>query len=73
MRPAAGALLAATVLAALLKLTCSELVMVYSVQRHGARNVLPKTALLGEDGLVGGPTLLPEGQRQTYDAGKEYK
>jgi len=48
----------------------SRLVMVYSIQRHGARNVLPKTSDLKENEASGGPTLLPEGQRQCYLAGK---
>ena len=48
------------------------MVLVYSVQRHGARNVLPKTADLKESASVGGPTLLPEGQRQGYAAGVAY-
>ena len=39
------------------------LVSVYSIQRHGARNWLPKTALLAEQGIIGGPTLLPQGKR----------
>ena len=56
-------------IAACMHATNAELVMVYSLQRHGARNVLPKGALLTETDLIGGPTLLPEGQRQTYNAG----
>ncbi|KAG2425428.1 hypothetical protein HYH02_015034 [Chlamydomonas schloesseri] len=51
----------------------ADLVMVYSLQRHGARNVLPKGALLTETDLIGGPTLLPEGQRQTYNAGAAFR
>lgn len=47
----------------------SSLVMVYSIQRHGARNVLPKSSHLVESEATGGPTLLPAGQRQCYDAG----
>lgn len=50
-----------------------ELLMVYSVQRHGARNVLPKTATLKETDAAGGPTLLPEGQRQAYDVGVAFR
>ncbi|EFJ51404.1 hypothetical protein VOLCADRAFT_103449 [Volvox carteri f. nagariensis] len=53
--------------------TEASLVAVYSIQRHGARNVLRKGALLTEDALVGGPTLLPEGQRQTYTAGVSFQ
>ncbi|PRW05761.1 acid phosphatase [Chlorella sorokiniana] len=50
-----------------------ELLMVYSVQRHGARNVLPKTATLKESDAAGGPTLLPEGQLQAYKVGVAYR
>lgn len=48
----------------------ASLLAVYSLQRHGARNVLPKGIFLTEDALVGGPTLLPQGQQQTYTAGR---
>lgn len=48
----------------------ANLDFVYSVQRHGARNVLPKSALLTETDANGGPTLLPQGERQTYLAGE---
>lgn len=48
----------------------SELIMAYSVQRHGARNVLPKSAVLTENDAAGGPTLLPAGQQMCYEAGK---
>lgn len=51
----------------------AKVVMVYSIQRHGARNVLPKTALLQESESIGGPSLLPEGQKQAYLAGKAYR
>lgn len=47
-----------------------EVVLVYSIQRHGARNVLPKSATLSESDSNGGPTLLPEGQRQAWEAGE---
>ncbi|PNH11153.1 hypothetical protein TSOC_002046 [Tetrabaena socialis] len=47
----------------------ASLVTVYSLQRHGARNVLAKSAVLTEGDIIGGPTLLPQGQRQTYTAG----
>lgn len=49
--------------------SAAELVLAYSIQRHGARNVLPKSALLTENDSAGGPTLLPAGQQQTLDAG----
>lgn len=50
----------------------SELLMVYSIQRHGARNVLPKTQNFTEKDLRGGPTLLPQGQRMCYNAGTHH-
>ena len=53
--------------------TAAELLLVYSVGRHGARNVLPKTDLLQESDANGGPTLLPQGQRQAYSAGLAYR
>eukprot|EP00879_Flechtneria_rotunda_P020900 GHRR01022006.1.p1 GENE.GHRR01022006.1~~GHRR01022006.1.p1 ORF type:complete len:178 (+),score=45.77 GHRR01022006.1:338-871(+) len=56
-------------LAAMLPGSSGDLVMVYSIQRHGARNVLPKGSLLTENEATGGPTLLPQGQRQCYEAG----
>lgn len=79
-RPAAAAqapaLLALVLLLSALLPLCTaagELLLVYSVQRHGARNVLPKTALLQESDAHGGPTLLPQGQRQAYEAGLAYQ
>lgn len=51
----------------------ADLLLVYSVQRHGARNVLNKTATLKETDANGGPTLLPQGQRQAYDAGLNFR
>lgn len=48
----------------------AELVAVYSVQRHGARNVLPKSSTLKESDSYGGPTLLPAGRKQCYEAGE---
>jgi len=61
--PLAAALTLPLVLAAAsaLQLCGAELVAVYGVTRHGARNVLPKNATLGEDESSGGPTLLPSG------------
>lgn len=64
-------LLLVTCLQICLQASAGELLMVYSIQRHGARNVLSKTSLLKESDLIGGPTLLPEGQQQTYAAGRE--
>lgn len=49
------------------------LLMVYSVQRHGARNVLPKSSLLKETDAFGGPTLLPQGRKQCFDAGVNFR
>jgi hypothetical protein len=48
-----------------------EVVMVYAITRHGARNVLPKNATLGEDESSGGPTLLPAGYDQSRATGEE--
>lgn len=50
----------------------SQLLMVYSIQRHGARNVLPKSSLLAESEATGGPTLLPQGKRQCRAAGRSF-
>ncbi|MEW5318965.1 MAG: hypothetical protein WDW38_010143 [Sanguina aurantia] len=50
----------------------AQLDFLYSVQRHGARNVLPKSALLTETDANGGPTLLPQGQHQTFLAGASF-
>ncbi len=49
----------------------TSLLLVFAVARHGARNALPKTALLREP--AGGVTLLPAGQRQCYDAGAAFR
>jgi hypothetical protein len=61
--------IAAVTLALLVSAVSSELVLTYSIQRHGARNVLPKSAVLTENGAAGGPTLLPAGQQMCYEAG----
>ncbi|TFJ86908.1 hypothetical protein NSK_001996 [Nannochloropsis salina CCMP1776] len=50
-----------------------ELVLSYVVLRHGARNMLPKTSTLQESNVFGGPNLLPEGQQQCYEVGKEFR
>jgi hypothetical protein len=60
----------AVALAALTAPVQSELVLAYSIQRHGARNVLPKSADLTESDAAGGPTLLPAGQQMCYTAGR---
>ncbi|KXZ41623.1 hypothetical protein GPECTOR_356g120 [Gonium pectorale] len=67
------AALALLILTACSSSTTATLVAVYSLQRHGARNVLPKGILLTEGDLIGGPTLLPEGQYQTYTAGAAFR
>lgn len=51
----------------------ASVIHVFSVSRHGARNVLPKNATLHESEATGGPTLLPQGQRQCYDAGADFR
>ena len=51
----------------------AELLLSYVVVRHGARNVLPKTSTLGETGVFGGPTLLPQGRKQCYQAGQTFR
>jgi hypothetical protein len=51
----------------------SELVLVYSIQRHGARNVLPKSADLRESDAAGGPTLLLAGRQQCHAAGRAFR
>ena len=63
--------LAAVVSAILLLLVPAygEIILAYSIQRHGARNVLPKSALLTESDASGGPTLLPAGGQMCYEAG----
>ena len=50
----------------------TQLLLVYSIQRHGARNVIPKAANLSESDANGGPSLLPEGQRQAWNAGTDF-
>ena len=51
----------------------SEVAMVFSVQRHGARNVLPKNAFLSDSDAFGGPSLLPAGQSQCDKAGIDFQ
>lgn len=70
MNPCYVVLLVAVV--QLLPAVNSELVLVYSIQRHGARNVLPKSALLTEASAAGGPTLLPAGQQMCLLAGVNF-
>jgi hypothetical protein len=68
-RAAAAALAAAIALQCLASVAQAELQMAYAVVRHGARNYLPLDSTLSDDETAGGPTLLPEGQRQLYNAG----
>jgi len=56
-----------------IKMANSELVMVYSVTRHAARNVLPKSANLSESEATGGPSLLAKGHEQAAKAGAGFK
>ena len=51
--------------------TSSSLVLTYVVTRHGARNLLPKSALNLTD-LAVGVSLLPLGERQSYQAGQAF-
>ncbi len=62
-------LIAAVAIVALAASVHADVVMVYSIQRHGARNQLPKTSLLKESASLAGPTLLPLGERLCYNAG----
>ena len=50
----------------------SSLVLTYTITRHGARNLLPKSSLNLTD-LATGVTLLPLGQRQCYQAGSAFR
>ena len=50
----------------------AEVAMIFSLQRHGARNLLQKNAYLNDSDSFGGPALLPQGQRMCYSAGKNY-
>jgi hypothetical protein len=52
-----------------LQLAAADVVMVYVVTRHGARNVLPKDAELQENDSTGGPSLLPQGITASRAAG----
>ena len=50
-----------------------DLVQVYTINRHGARNVLRKDANLTESDANGGPTLLPQGRTMVNTAGDEFR
>ena len=52
-----------------LSLVRGELVMVYSLQRNGARQIIAGNSTLAGAHYKGGPSLLPEGRKETYDAG----
>ncbi len=56
-----------------LHFTTADLLLSYVVLRHGARNVLAKTSTFGETGIFGGPTLLPQGKKQCYQAGQAFR
>lgn len=51
----------------------AELVLVYTINRHGARNVLRKDANLTESDANAGPTLLPQGRAQVNAAGTAFR
>lgn len=61
----------------LLLLACpvinGDLVQVYTINRHGARNVLRKDANLTESDANGGPTLLPQGRAMVNAAGAAFR
>lgn len=50
-----------------------DLIQVYTINRHGARNVLRKDANLTESDANGGPTLLPTGRTMTNAAGAAFR
>ena len=50
----------------------SEIAMVFSIQRHGARNLLQKNAYLNDSDAFGGPALLSQGQKMCNNAGQNY-
>mmetsp|Transcript_22540 Transcript_22540/g.67104 ORF Transcript_22540/g.67104 Transcript_22540/m.67104 type:complete len:583 (-) Transcript_22540:1111-2859(-) len=51
----------------------AEVASVFSIHRHGTRMLLPKNAYLDDANAFGGPQLLPEGQRECYEAGSAYR
>jgi hypothetical protein len=51
----------------------AEVLMVFGVNRHAARNVLPKAANLTESDAAGGPALLTQGVQQAYSAGLAFQ
>lgn len=63
-------ILGVAVLASITLAIHGELVLVYTINRHGARDFLLKASTLRETDTPGGPSLLPQGQRQCYNAGK---
>ena len=52
-----------SVAAIAISLCNAEIAMVFSINRHGARNLLQKNAYLNDSAALGGPSLLPQGQR----------
>ena len=62
------AVLSAAPLGAASTSSSSSLVLTYLINRHGARNLLPKSSLNLTD-LAVGVALLPLGERQSYQAG----
>ncbi len=53
--------------------TESKVVLVYTINRHGARNFLRKDANLTESDANGGPTLLPQGRAAVNAAGSAFR
>jgi hypothetical protein len=49
--------------------TQGAIIAVYAVNRHGARQALPKAANLSEALSAGGPSLLPQGHAMCHGAG----
>ncbi len=70
MSIALASIISVLALASTTSFVAGDVALLYVVHRHGARNALPKTSLLRENVTLGGPTLLPQGQRQLYTAGR---
>jgi hypothetical protein len=70
-RAAAAAVLVAVIALQCVAIADANLELAFAVVRHGARNYLPDSSL-SDDESSGGPTLLPEGQRQLYNAGGKH-
>eukprot|EP00232_Nephroselmis_pyriformis_P029225 CAMPEP_0182871544 /NCGR_PEP_ID=MMETSP0034_2-20130328/11182_1 /TAXON_ID=156128 /ORGANISM="Nephroselmis pyriformis, Strain CCMP717" /LENGTH=558 /DNA_ID=CAMNT_0025004103 /DNA_START=127 /DNA_END=1800 /DNA_ORIENTATION=+ len=65
--------LIAAVLVALAGSAAGDVVAVYSIQRHGAREHLKKSDSLEEFQSVGGPTLLSQGEAECFRAGEAFR